>query len=629
MKKLVQFIKRAFDKEIDGTGLALFRIMYCLILLCEIGQIFYFRHLIYDKVPYIHEAEINFGIPIVLWGLSVAFLLFGFFTRFFSIINYLLSLILIGSITTYEYHVFYAYLGVNFLFMFMPISRCISLDRLLLKLKYSNTTFQYNPPKKIPQLYYYIPVFLGLGLVYIDSIFYKMASSMWYTGLGSWMPSSLPMVNHVNTSWLLNQEYLIKGVGFMTVAFETVFVFTFFRKKWRLPLLVLGLILHLGILLQFPIPWFALTACALYILMVPVSWWNKLFASSAKKTRLYVYYDSECPLCVRTKITVTHLDTRKMIEFKTVQFDSVENKSLKNIAYDTLLDDIHSVDTKGNVYSGVGTYIMIMNSIWYLKPLSLLLRLPGINHIARAVYGYIAKNRTTERCTEENCGYNPSAIPDDAKFKVLQNLTLRELKLKVLTFFLALATFLQICIIYNSMSVNNAKEFIGFKGSTPDKIISKAVAGISVISKISMGITNHAVFTEKIHFNDYNHIIAVVYKDKNNNRIWLPIIDENGQPDLYDYSFNWVKWTFRVNSTNINQQELATGIRDFSAFWAARNGVNLNDATFEIMVKKIDSPNGWQYNYLNNQIAKPWMSGGYVKWRNNEFTSHIADIEKL
>ena len=52
-----KFLRNSFDKEIDGTGLAVFRIVYSFFLLCEITQMFYFRHLIFDKIPYIELAE--------------------------------------------------------------------------------------------------------------------------------------------------------------------------------------------------------------------------------------------------------------------------------------------------------------------------------------------------------------------------------------------------------------------------------------------------------------------------------------------------------------------------------------------------------------------------------------------
>ena len=168
------FLRKYFDKKIDGTGLAIFRIAYCAVLLCEIAQLFYFRHLVFDKIPYIQVAEIDFAIPISIWFISVLMILFGVYTRFSSIINYLMSLILIATISSYEYHVFYAYMGVNFLLMFIPVSQCLSIDRLFVKLKHSNTTFQYNPTKNVSQLYYFLPLFLAVGLIYFDSIFIKL-----------------------------------------------------------------------------------------------------------------------------------------------------------------------------------------------------------------------------------------------------------------------------------------------------------------------------------------------------------------------------------------------------------------------------------------------------------------------
>lgn len=627
--KFYDRLKRSYDKQINGRGLAIFRMFYCLILLCEISQIFYFRHLIFDKIPYIELSEIEFGIPIGIWLISVLFLFFGLFTRFFSVLNYIMGLILIGSINTYEYHVFYAYMGINFLFMFMPISQCLSLDRLINKLKYSNTTFQYNPPQNISQLYYFIPVLSGLALVYFDSVFWKLGSPMWYNGLGVWEPSSLPMIVHTNTSWLLNNEILVKFLGYLTLVFEAVFLFVFFRKKWRVPLLIIGLGLHLGILVTFPIPWFALIACSIYILMIPVIFWDKIFNRKSKTSKLDVFYDTECPLCVRTKITVNHLSNSGRIKFLTVQYDAAENKYLKDKTEEQLLTDIHSVDINGNVYAGVNTYIQIMRYIWYLYPISLVLRVPGIFHFANAVYGYVAKNRTKERCTDENCGYDPPSIPDDSKFKLLHNLTLKDLKFKLLHLYIVMAIVLQGILIYHSYLSENIQQALGFNDSKVDVVLEKSVSLVDKVSKTLLGVTHHVVFTDKIHFDSYDHVVAVAYIRKDGSEKLLPIIDDNGSPSKYIYSFNWVKWTFRVNGINVDQNKLEKGVRDFTAFWAHKNGVSLTDAKFKIKVKKIESSSVWKDNHLEIQMNKPWIDGGYVEWKNDQYYPSIKEIEKL
>ena len=629
MKKLNLFLRKSFDKQIDGTGLAVFRIAYCLVLLCEIAQMFYFRYLIFDKIPYLEPAEINFGIPISIWFIAVVFVLFGAFTRFFTILNYIMGLILIGSIHSFEYHVFYAYMGINFLMIFFPVSQCLSLDRLFKKLKYSNTTFTYIPPKTVSQLYYFIPPFVGIGIVYIDSIFFKLGSNLWLNGLGSWLPSSLPMITHFNNSSFLNQEWLVKSFGWGTIVFETIFLVVFFRKNSRVWVFVSGLILHLGILIEFPIPWFALTACTIYLLLVPVSWWKKLFSSNKDLSTLTFYYDSECPLCIRTKIVITHLDWFNKIGFKTVQFDAAENQYLKNIEQTVLLDDIYSVDTKGKIYSGVNTYIHVLKRIFYLFPLAILLQLPGIYQIAKKIYGYVAKNRSTERCTEENCGYNPPMVPNDNDIKLLNNFTFLDLKFNTLTFILRFIVIIQLIIIFRSLVITEIKDSIGFKGTKTDKYISQLSYNIDSVTKKFLGSTAHPVFMD-FHFNKYNHIIALVYIDKNNKEHWLPIIDKNGQPDYYIYGSNWVNWTFRVNSTKIEDAKLNSGIERYTAFWAKKNRMtDLSEARFEVRVKKIDIPKGWEKDFLNKQIAKPWIDGGYVEWKDKKFISHIKDIESL
>ena len=143
-----------------------------------------------------------------------------------------------------------------------------------------------------------------------------------------------------------------------------------------------------------------------------------------------------------------------------------------------------------------------------------------------------------------------------------------------------------------------------------------------------MGVTTHAVFMDT-HFNEYNHIVAIEAILDNGEKLWLPIIDKDGNPDKYAYSFNWVKWTFRINSPKIDQTKLEKGIRDFTAFWAYKNEINLNTTKFMIKVKKVDIPTRWEEDFLSKQIAKPWLDGGYVEWETGTFYSFVKDIEKI
>jgi predicted DCC family thiol-disulfide oxidoreductase YuxK len=630
LKKINEYLNFSFEKKIDGTGLAIFRIVYSIILICEILQLYYFRHLIFDNIPFIEVTEINFAIPILIWLLSVLFVLFGFYTKFFAFINYLMGLILVGSIKSFEYHVFYAYMGINFFLIFMPVSKCLSFDRLREKLKYSSIQHEYKPTKEVSQIFYFLLPFVGIGLVYFDSVFYKLASPMWLAGLGSWHPSSLPMVTHVNLSWFLNIEYFVKIFGWVTILFEAIFLFFFYKKKYRLVILIFGLILHLGILIQFPIPWFALTAMALYILMVPVSFWKKLFRRKKTEPTLFFLYDLECPLCLRTKIIVNHLDYFKKIEFIPVQVGIHKFEEIKKLSFEILVENVHCIDSTGKIYIGMDVYLQVLKRIYYFFPLYLIFSLYPFYSIGKRIYGIVSRNRYTYRCNEENCEIQIKQSPPDlAKIKLFKNVSLQEFNFFLWKLFLVFIVTIQFSFIYNTWTLENIRKELGFSNTFLDKSIKKIIGTYDQPMKILFGITNHPVFSESIHFRGYNHIVSVVYKDSKGNEKWLPIINKNGMPEFYIYGSNWVNWTFRVNGILVDQKTLLKGIERYTSFWAHKQNINLKDANFTIKVKKIDCPVTWEYDFLNRQLAKPWVDVGTVRWNNFEFEANILEIEKI
>jgi hypothetical protein len=124
--------------------------------------------------------------------------------------------------------------------MFMPIARVFSLDSLLQKIKFSTIYKKYELDNKILQVNYLFVVFVGIGLVYIDSVFHKLSSKLWMDGLGVWLPSNLLMITCNDTSFLLNQKRLVIFLEYLVLVFEATLIFLFWFKKWRIPLLFLG-----------------------------------------------------------------------------------------------------------------------------------------------------------------------------------------------------------------------------------------------------------------------------------------------------------------------------------------------------------------------------------------------------
>jgi predicted DCC family thiol-disulfide oxidoreductase YuxK len=476
---------------------------------------------------------------------------------------------------------------------------------------------------------YFIPVLVGIAFVYFDSTLHKLASPTWLKGLGMWAPASLPYVVHLDTSWLLNIKWLAILLGYVSMVFEFLFLFLFPFRKYRIILTIIGAGLHLGILVQFPIPFFALGFGSLYLLMVPVGFWKRINFNKHSVKKLTLYYDAECPLCARTKIIIEHFDISNRIQFLSVQQHARQNPALNSVSDDELLDNIYSVDTKGNIYQGIDTYVQVLNAITYLKPLSWFTRIPGIYHLGKIVYAFVASNRTTERCTEDNCGYDPPSPPaDDRDFKILKGISLHNIKMYGVAIGLCFLITLQCIVSYNSPAVWYARKYSGLNNTTVGAILGRVSDKTTDFSRTFFGILNHNVFLD-FHMAHYNRIVAVTYIDKQGVEHFLPITRPSGQPDFYQYGPFWAHWAFQVVTPTPIQPMVEKGVMDYTAFWAGKNNVDLNHFIFRVKVKRIEDINGWQPNFLKRQIAKRWQDAGYIEWKGYKFTSHIKPINSF
>lgn len=621
--------RELLNNKVDAVGLSIFRMAYVIILFCEILQLFKFRNLIYDAEPFKYVGDIDVRYVFGFWFIILAMLFFGLFTRVATIVNYILGVIIFSSAANFEYHVFYAYVGVNFLLLFMPISRVLSLDSLIQKVKYTNIGRPFQIDRKVLEINYLVPVFFGLGLVYFDSVFRKVDSAMWMDGLGMWLPSSLPMVVWTDTSWVLNQEYLVKFLGYLVVVFETIFIFLFWFRKMRVPFLLLGIFFHLGILIAYPIPWFALTAVVVYLLMVPPGFW--LWISKAIKSKqpsFNFYYDAECPLCNKVVVMIRHFDIFNKINCVTVQAHAQNDAALKGFDEETLLINIHGVDHKGKVTVGYDAYIELMKHLGYTYPFALILMLPGVSHLGKRVYQYIAGNRLTERCTSENCLMPEFAQPvsetDDflvAGWNRL-NLTKKFWKWLVIISFGAQLLMISICPIFERQT----------HGTLLGKTLTALEVPVQAVCKKYMGVTVHPVFMYNLHFEGYNHIFKIEC-ETNNKRV--PLLDDNGMvTNSYANGCMWVNHTFRTACPCLDKADYEKAVSRYLRYFENENGLHHSD--YKIYVKEIETTDHWQKDFLHNQMKKPWQSAGTISltkegeafhW--NDHMNAIFESEKI
>lgn len=602
---------KIFNNKVDALGLSVFRILYSIVLFCETSQLFRFRHVIYDKEALGYVGEVDVSFIFFFWFVVLVFLLLGFHTRLSSILNYIFAVIIFSSAKYYSYHVYYVYVAVNFLLMFIPISRVFSIDSLRRKIKYSRVGYVYREDRKVLEINYLIIVFSAIALVYFDSVFQKLISPMWLSGLGMWLPSSLPMVTWNDTSILLNQEWLMKFLGYFVILFEAVFIFLFWFRSLRIPLMLIGILFHIGIFIIYPIPWFALTLIAVYLLMLPEYFWSKLSALFKRNKAPYTfYYDAACPLCIKVIVAIKHFDVFNRIRCKTVQESASAEPALKNVTEEELLINIHGVGKNGKVYKGYDAYSKLFQELIFTYPIALLMNFPGIVIVGKKMYRFIAGERLTTRCTEENCNIPVFSLPPSEHQAILiknwNRINSTKFFWKTLMIFMFIA---QCMMIWASPMIQrkiNPKRRL-------NKIHHFMFEKSEFYLKNYMGIYYHGVFLND-HFDKNNFIFRITYLDKNNQEKELPFVNYNGMPEYFNYGPMWCYNTYHMSFDMMHQRNdkalFEKGIINYLKYYRSEHRIKTQQLDFMIYVKEIETSKKWQKDFLKNQINKPWRMVG-------------------
>ncbi|MGH8594322.1 MAG: DCC1-like thiol-disulfide oxidoreductase family protein, partial [Gammaproteobacteria bacterium] len=423
-RQILKLVKQGVAKRAPATGLAVFRIGFGLVILQEVVFLYWFRHLIFDPVPYVDMASPIIHFLLLGWAMVAVFLVLGYRTRFAAVVNYLLWVVFV--VFTPMWRDFdggfdQLMVGSSFLLMFLPAERALSLDKLRKTLKYSTIAHRYVLPADVSVLCYYIPVLFSLGLLYFDSAVHKLSAEFWRNGMGAWLPATMPYyMSGIDLTWVLNNKPLQAIIGYTLLIFQFVFVFLCCFRLFCVPLLLIGLAFHIGIILALNIYPFGFGMLVHYALMVPFAWWRGLGkALHVQEPALTVFYDEQCPLCNRTVITVQHFDVCKAIVFRGLQTHARQYRALDRISDAEFLKDIYALDRKGRLYLGLDTYVRIFIGMRCLAPLGWLMRIPGIYHLGHRVYRHIADGRARLVC-DESCAVPPERPgPEDEPVRLL------------------------------------------------------------------------------------------------------------------------------------------------------------------------------------------------------------------
>jgi hypothetical protein len=265
-----------WQQRSSAAGLAVFRICYFLVLFWEVLEYWLHRHLIFDTMPYLESGSPILQALLPFWMAAVALLLVGCFTPYAALANFVCSTLILGDMTDYEYHFDHISQSINFLLIFAPVSAAWSLDAWR-KQKHPAADL---PVPSVHPIYYYLFLIVGIGIVYLDSALWKLCQPTWQQGLGVWRPMSVTSFTWGSTAYLqflLDQQWFMILANHLTLFLETAFLFLVWSHFCRLWILLpVGVMLHVGIILAFPIPRFSLVMLALYTLVVPPTYWERL-----------------------------------------------------------------------------------------------------------------------------------------------------------------------------------------------------------------------------------------------------------------------------------------------------------------------------------------------------------------
>lgn len=116
-----------------------------------------------------------------------------------------------------------------------------------------------------------------------------------------------------------------------------------------------------------------------------------------------VFYDGECPLCMREINMLKRKDKDNKILFTDIASNEFKASDL-GLSQKNLMDKIHGRMPDGDIIKGVEVFRQLYHAVGYKKIVKLT-KLPIISHLLDLAYIVFAKNRLrfTGRCSDDVC----------------------------------------------------------------------------------------------------------------------------------------------------------------------------------------------------------------------------------
>jgi predicted DCC family thiol-disulfide oxidoreductase YuxK len=124
--------------------------------------------------------------------------------------------------------------------------------------------------------------------------------------------------------------------------------------------------------------------------------------TDCQAVRGWIFFDAECRFCVAGRRRWGRVFERRGFVWLPLQTPGAAARL--GVTQDQLMAEMRVLPTGGLPLNGVSAWIELMRCVWWLWALAALMRLPGINHVAKSVYRWIAHNRY---CISGRCEVTP------------------------------------------------------------------------------------------------------------------------------------------------------------------------------------------------------------------------------
>ena len=346
----------------------------------------------------------------------------GLFTRTTIVIAAVLYVAELGVLRSFY---FFSHIGLVpwYSLVVLAFTRCgegFSLDRMIRIWRQLPT-----PDPEVATRYYAWArwmVWFSVAITYVLAGLSKLGNSGWRWWEGTNLMALVyrnalnasrgEMNGFLTSTWVPHWAYTVMGIVSLLVELGAVLLL--FSKLARLVLPAILAAMHYGIIVVMAIPFTDL------ILIQAIFYdWRKIRLwigdrIRARRVPWVLLYDSYCPLCRRTVALLDGVDLFDRVQyqsFRTTDFDAFNARH--GVTTDKAWADKEMLLVReGKVYGGFDAYRQMSAMMPLLWPIAPLMWLPGVSHLGRAMYAWVAARRLSWFTCTDACQFLPDVRPN-------------------------------------------------------------------------------------------------------------------------------------------------------------------------------------------------------------------------